>query len=87
MALLLVTYSLNAPNRDYSGFYDAIAAYPHVRLSESSYAIHTYETPSTLFSQLSLHMEESDHLYIMTLMRPWQAYGLEEVTKWLESHL
>jgi hypothetical protein len=34
MALLLVTYSLNEPGRDYSGFHDAIEAYPHVRLSE-----------------------------------------------------
>lgn len=88
MSPLLVAYSLNNPEQDYSGFYDVIKTYPNVRLSESSCVIDTYETPSTLFNQLRIHhMDESDHLYIMTLMRPWQGYGSEEVIKWLESHL
>jgi hypothetical protein len=87
MALLLVTYDLNKPGKDYSGFHDTIKIYPHTKLSESSYVIDTYETPSTLFNQLRLRIDEKDHLYIMTLIRPWQGSGPEEVSIWLEEHL
>ncbi len=87
MAALLVTYDLNRPGQDYSGLLNEIKKYSWARLSESSYAINTTQTPSALFDQLRPHMDQNDYLYIITLNKPHRGYGLPNVNDWLDSNL
>ncbi|HEX5736123.1 MAG TPA: hypothetical protein VF131_25065 [Blastocatellia bacterium] len=90
MSVLLVTYDLNAEKKKkdgYEGFYKVIKSYPWARLSESSYAIDTTDSVSTVYSKLRDHMDANDHVYIITLKKPYQGFGPKDVNDWLESRL
>ncbi len=51
MAVLLVTYDLNTPGKDYNDLLKKIKGYDWARLSESSYAISTSASPQAVFDQ------------------------------------
>jgi len=87
MAVLLVTYDLNKPGQDYSDFINAFKQYAWAKLSESSYAIETAKSPSTIYNELSPHMDKNDHVYIISLSNPYWGYGPEKVNEWLEKNL
>ncbi|EMC9925301.1 hypothetical protein VPH80_004579 [Vibrio parahaemolyticus] len=87
MAVLLITYDLNSPGQNHSKLLDAIKEYPWARLSESSYAIKTVESPSTVFNTLKPHIDNNDNLYIVTMTKPYSGYGPQDVNDWLENNL
>ncbi len=87
MAVLLVTYDLKKPGQDYSALLDEIKSYSWARLSESSYAIKTTETPDTVFDKLRPHVDQNDYIYVITLNNPRRGYGPEKVNEWLEENL
>jgi hypothetical protein len=87
MPLLLVTYEPNKPGQNYANLLDKINSYSNVRLSESSYAIITDETPDIVCEELKKHIGSGDNLYIINLKRPYKAYGSELITDWLKKEL
>lgn len=91
MAVLLVTYDLNKEGKsksDYKKFYEIRDSYDHVKLSESSYAFKTDESPSTLYNKLKVPViDENDHIYVITLKRPYMGYGPPATNAWLEKNL
>jgi hypothetical protein len=90
MAVLLVTYDLNKEGKskvDYNKFYALRDKYDHVKLSESSYAFNTTETPNALYNKLKPLLDENDYIYIITLSRPKMGYHLKSVIAWLEKNL
>jgi hypothetical protein len=87
MPALLVTYDLKTPGQDYSKFYDVIKSYSFARLSESSYAISTDESPRSLFDKLSPHIDQNDVLFVVGLKRSWCGYGQQAVFNWLDKNL
>lgn len=87
MTTLLITYDLNKAGQDYKGFYEIIRKYPYAKLSESSYAIQTQETPTGVYNKLVPHMDKNDHVYVVTLTRPYYGYGLQDVNNWLNQRL
>ena len=87
MAVLLVTYDLNKPGQDYSDFIVTFKNYPWAKLSESSYAISTNKSPTTIYEELAPYIDKNDHVYVITLSRPYWGYGPEDVNKWLAEHL
>jgi hypothetical protein len=87
MSTLLITYDLNKKGQDYNGFYKVIKQYSWAKLSESSYAIQTGESPISIYNQLALHLDKNDHVYIITLAKPYYGYGPDEVNTWLSNSL
>jgi hypothetical protein len=87
MPLLLVTYEPNKPGQNYASLLDEIKSYSHVRLSETSYAIITDETPDIVCEELKKHIGSGDNIYIINLKRPYKAYGSELITDWLKKEL
>ncbi len=87
MAVLLVTYDLKKPGQDYSGFHKVIKSYGYARLSESSYAIATDETPTQVCDKLFPHMDRNDQLYVVTLRKPFWGLGPKDVNDWLTQNL
>jgi hypothetical protein len=87
MPLLLVTFDPNKPGQDYSNLLDEIKSYSNVRLSESSYAIITDETPDIVCEELKKHIDTDDNIYIINLKRPYAGYGQELVLDWLKKEL
>ena len=87
MSVLLITYDLNKPGQDYSDFIDTFKKYAWAKLSESSYAIKTSKSPSTIRKELSPHMDKNDHVYVITLSKPYSGWGPEKVNEWLDENL
>lgn len=90
MAVLLVTYDLNKEGKskvDYNKFYKIRDAYDHVKLSESSYALNTTETPTEVYNKLKPVIDTNDHVYIISLKRPYMGYGPKATNDWLEKNL
>jgi len=87
MSVLLITYDLNKPDKDYSGLYKKLKSYNYTMLCESSYAIETNDTPDVVYENLRTCFDINDHLFILTIKSPWKGWGLEKVKKWLLQRL
>ena len=88
MSTLLVTYDLRKSGQDYSDFHKVIKSYGiWARLSESSYAVTTTDSATTVFNKLSGHMDGNDTLYVITLRSPYFGQGPKEVNSWLAGQL
>lgn len=57
------------------------------KLSESSYAISTNETPDEVHARFSKHLDDNDNFYVIALCRPYAGLGPEDVNDWLAEHL
>jgi hypothetical protein len=87
MATYIVTYDLNNETRR-PPIVQAIKAYKTwARLSESSYAIVTDNSPSQVYAYLKQHLDGDDQLYVIALHKPYAGQGSQEVNTWLEQHL
>lgn len=88
MKIYLVTYDLHVRGQNYTDLLVKIKeSAMWARLSESSYAVGTLKTPQQLFDHLQTSLDSNDHLYIITIAKPYTGVGPEEVNKWLESKL
>jgi len=86
MNVYIVTYDLNReivrPN-----ILGAIRKYNWAKLSESSYAIETHETPRDVFNALKAAIDANDTIYVIPLQKPYAGFGPAEVNRWLEEKL
>ncbi|MCB4825522.1 hypothetical protein [Roseicella aerolata] len=87
MATYLVTYDLKRevvrPK-----IVDAIKRWgAWAKLSESSYAIATQQTPQAVYQALSHLLDDNDQLYVITLTKPYSGQGPVQVNDWLENKL
>ena len=88
MKIYLVTYDLHVRGQNYTDLLVKIKeSAMWARLSESSYAVGTEKTPQQLFDHLKTSLDSNDHLYIITIAKPYIGVGTEEVNKWLENNL
>ena len=87
MPVCLVTYDMNVPGNDYEGLLKTIKNYAWARLSESSYAIETYETPQQVFDKLRPLLDQHNNLYVINLKKHFVGYGPQDVNDWLEKKL
>jgi hypothetical protein len=90
MAVLLITYDLNregSSRSDYTEILKQIKKTAWARLSESSYAIETSETPEQVFNRLQPHLDPNDYLTVITLNRPWYGRQSQTVLDWLKQRL
>lgn len=90
MAVLLLTYALNREGTskvDYTRFYKIRDTYDSVRLSESSYALRTGDSPTTVYCNLKTNMGPNDYIYVTGLQRPYSGFGPKRVNEWLEKNL
>ena len=91
MPILLVTYDLNEEGAAYSAtrkkVVDYIEDHDWARLSESSYAIDTTETPKQVYEALVPHLDDNDDLLVFTLTTPYWGQADDEVVEWLEGKM
>lgn len=87
MAVLLITYDLNKPGKDYNDLLKAIKEYAWARLSESCYSIRTDRSPQHVFDELRPFLDQNDNLYIVNLKRPYAGFGPKDVNDWLDKNL
>ena len=89
MAVRLITYDLSKEitSDDYAEILDYIKSHAWARLSESSYAIETTETPEAIYQELSKHLDTNDSLLVLTLTSPWDGRANKAVIDWLKQRL
>ena len=61
--------------------------YSWAKLSESSYAVSTDETPLAVYNYLKPNLDDNDQLYVINLRRPYYGQGSQEVNSWLDNNL
>lgn len=86
MAVYIVTYDLNKevvrPN-----IVAEIKKTNWARLSESSYAIETGESPKAVYDRFIYLLDGNDNFYVISLKRPYYGQGPKDVNEWLEKNL
>lgn len=88
MAVLLITYDLNKPGQDCEKILEFIkSSSASAKLSESSYAIKTDETPQEVFQKLTPFLSDSSRLFIVNLTRPYAGAKGGAVAIWLDKNL
>jgi len=88
MSVYLITYDLShKPEKDYEPVWKYIKDHAWAKLSESSYAIVSSQTPQTIFNALHKIIHPDDHMLVITLTRPYTGRNSAAVIDWLASHL
>lgn len=88
MAVRLITYDLNKPGQNHNKVLTKIKAFGSwARLSESSYAVETNESPQAIFNAFKPLLDQNDDFLVITLTRPWAGQASQEVIDWLQNRL
>lgn len=88
MAVRLITYDLNKPGQNHSKVLAKIKKYGSwAKLSESSYAIETNESPESTYAAFCPLLDQNDSFPVMTLKGPWTGQAKKEVIDWLQKRL
>ena len=89
MSVRIITYDLNKePNSEaYKEILKIIKSYAFAKLSESSYAIETDETPLNLYEKLKPYLDNNDCLLVLKLTKPYYGQHKQEVLDWLREKL
>lgn len=88
MAILLITYDLNNEVRRPNITKRLKEGYPDwAKLSESSYAVDTANSPEQVRAFLQPMLDSDDHIYVITLKKPYSGYGPKNVNDWLARKL
>lgn len=85
MSVLLVTYDLRQPNRDYEPLLAALRKYTHCHALQSTWLIDTASTPQQVRDALTKLVDSNDQLYVFRLRHHWAATRKEPCTDWLKS--
>lgn len=86
MAIYIVTYDINHETA-MPKIAAEIDATPWVPLSESSYAVETEENPEQLFKRFSKHLDENDHLLVLSVLKPFVGRHRTDVLEWLQARM
>lgn len=61
----VVGYCQNKSGKDYTGLYNAISSYPHMRFINSMWLISTSDSIQVVYDKLKLYIDEKDYLLII----------------------
>jgi hypothetical protein len=87
MIALLVTCDLKKPGQDYSDYNNVIKSYSWAKLSESSYAMSTIESPTAVYNKLAPHADNDNQAYIIPLSRQYCDFGPKDENDWVDRNL
>jgi hypothetical protein len=71
MAIILVTYDLRAPNRNYQPVYDYMKRHVSCKALLSVYLLNTDKGARAIRDELTALIDSSDALFVVRLQRDW----------------
>ena len=87
MSVYLITYDLNHETKR-PPIVEEVHSYGlWAKLSESSYAIKTYDSVEAIYDRFNKHLDGNDQLYVIGLKAPWSGFGPKRVNEWLNENL
>lgn len=88
MSVRVITYDLNNPGQNYPRLLAAIKEFgAWAKLSESSYAVATNQSPHEVYRKLSAFIDRNDTLVVLTGTQPYAGQASQEVIDWLNRNL
>ena len=86
--VLLITYDLHGPGRNYSAIHERLSRVPHCHPEGSVWFIDTDSSPSAWVDELKRVGDNNDEFLITRVYRDWTSYNQETAaTTWLKSPL
>lgn len=71
MAVLLVTYDLRQPGRDYTPVHDYLKRFTHCKRMESVWLLDTMTTTEQVRDALKPLVDSNDSVFVVRLHRDW----------------
>lgn len=89
MMLLLVTFSLRNPAKDYDSFFVALRgnSLQWLHYIEGTYVITTNYNPTELVSRLAPHIEATDSILIVPVTAPINGWLPPDAWDWITSQM
>ena len=87
MSVKIITYDLNNESNRPDIVGDIKSYSSWARLSESSYAVSTSDTPTDIYNALKKHIDNDDQIYIVQMRKPWNGFGPKTINEWLNNNL
>lgn len=85
MSVLVVSYDLRKPGRNYDGLYEALKQWDRCHALESFWLLDTKDDPASVRDILSKEIDAGDQLYVMRLHKHWAAHKKDGCTEWLKA--
>ncbi|WP_353622374.1 hypothetical protein [Blastomonas fulva] len=85
MSVLLVTYDLDNPNRNYGGLINAIKRRTFCHALGSVWFLDTTDRPADVRAELRKELDDGDQLFVFKLRKHWAAHKKDSSTEWLKS--
>jgi hypothetical protein len=84
----IVTYDLKAPNRDYTGLFEAIKkSSKWWHYLQSTWIIQTSETPRQVWERLHPHVDKNDYLLIIEVRDNVEGWLPKEAWDWIHANV
>lgn len=85
--ILIVTYDLRGAAGSYKEFFETIKAQGQwAHYLRSTWLISTDKSPSEVFNELRLYLQDGDHLLIAPLSKPRQGWLPKKAWEWIKGH-
>jgi len=84
MAMILVTYDLRAPGRNYDDVHAYLGAFDHCKRMESVWLLDTIISAETIRNHLSTLIDLNDVVFVTPLGHGWASWGFG-CADWLNS--
>lgn len=83
MAIILVTYDLNAPGKNYKPVHEHLKKFTHCKCLESVWLLDTDKTTATIRDELEAKIDSNDSLFVVKLAKNWAAINFS-CAEWLK---
>jgi hypothetical protein len=85
MSIIIVTYDLNSPTRDYTPLFSAIQSqgvwWHNLR---STWLIDTQKTPGQVYEALRHHLEQTDRILITRMGEGYSGWLSKDAWEWIQ---
>ena len=85
MSVLLISYTLRQPGKDYEPLWAALRKFKHCHALESAWFIDTNIGPADVRTALCKLVDQNDQIYVNRLHQHWAACRKEQCSEWLKS--
>ena len=75
MSVILVTYDLKQPGRNYAPVHDYLKKHTYCKGLESVWLLDTYKNPATIRDELKPLVDKNDKIFVVKLTRDWASYN------------
>ncbi|MDB6454706.1 hypothetical protein [Falsirhodobacter sp. 20TX0035] len=83
MAIYVVAYDLNQTGQNYARLIEALRQMPHCKPQKSLWFVDYAGTAAQLRSQLNVHLDGNDTVFVDRVSTGWASYNMQNCAKWL----